>query len=680
MVTMLSCMSIFIILPTNSHAKEKSINLSVGDVILYPPEWRNGIAWGTPIFIMEGSHAYCGKSSFPAPAGGNYTAYQVGGENENLIKALYRGFGGPASVFVYDKSVKALNLEAAEQYALTHLIVSTIYSGDQYGFNDTGYPHVIYQTVFDAITKKPLPKYLEYEAYKISGESVYQDILGMTSAKLIVPTGNITLNKRDSEKGSVLRAGATVEGAEYTLYAAENIYGGFEGRIVYRQNDIISKQTLSTGQVFGDSGTKKVDDSGTIIWDNLPEGKYYIKETKAAKGFNINDEIYSATLTDVGGTIISPEVNATDEIITFNLTIEKTLQKPEYEEDDIPVKKGKGCVFEIKGASGEVEKEVITDGNGKVVINDLVYDDYDIKEIRIPEDYEKDGYACELSWHINKGEITQGKTFNFKGENRLKTGKMAITKIANDSNLVIARAGTEFELYNWRHELIKMKNKNVLVTDSRGICIVPYNMPIGVYYLKEKKAPKGYSLNHEEVVFTLKEEKGSAINFYDDPQKFIVKFTKVGSDNKIISGARFEIKAAEVIKTEDGVIRAKKDEKVCEMVSDLNGNVVSANLYPGKYILTELETSKGYKLLEDNLLINVEEIDQKESIHEINLGKIVNEYIPVNEEVEKEVTKAPKTGDKNYTICIIILASIFVAFGVFAVILLKKMKRKHHRR
>lgn len=665
------CASIFVFMPLESRANEKNVYLSVGTDYLYPESWRDGVNWGSPIFWIDGATAYCGISSLPAPKEGERTAYSLSGSNQNVIKALYRGYGGPASVFKYDSSVKALGLDETNQYLISHAILSYVYSNDLYGFNNTGEPHRIFQTVYDAMMAKPLPKYLEYDACVIGGDNIWQDILSMTSAKLIVPVGTITLNKRDSEKGTVKRAGASVEGAEYTLYAAEPIYGGFESSVVYKTNEIISRKTLSTGQVFGDSGTKKVNSEGEIVWNNLPEGKYYIKETKPAKGFNISDEVYNATLTDVEKMITCPEIDAVDNVIKFNLKIKKTLQKPEYEEDDIPIKKGAGCKFQIKGKSGEILKEVITDEKGEAEAKNLPYDDYEIKEIEIPEDYVKDGYACELIWNIAKEDITQGKTFEFQGENRLRTGKMAITKIANDSKLVIANPGTEFELYNWRHELINMKDKDMLITDERGICVVKYNMPVGTYYLKEKTAPKGYCLNKEEVEFTIKENKASAIDVYDDAQRFIVKFVKVGSDDKIISGARFEIKAAEDIKTGDGVVRARKGEKVCEMASDLKGNVVSSKLYPGKYILSEIETTKGYQLLEDNLLINVEKIDQEKILYVCDLGKVVNKYVPVNDEVKP----IPKTNAPKIILWVTLLLASLSGLGIILTFLLKKFKQ-----
>ena len=105
------------------------------------------------------------------------------------------------------------------------------------------------------------------------------------------------------------------------------------------------------------------------------------------------------------------------------------------------------------------------------------------------------------------------------------------------------------------------------------------------------------------------------------------------------------------------------------MASDLNGNVVSAKLYPGKYILSEIETSKGYQLLNDNLLINVDEIDQNVSLYECNLGKIVNKYVPVNDEVKP----IPKT---NAPIMVLWVVLLIVALVAISFLLVRKIRRK----
>lgn len=85
----------------------------------------------------------------------------------------------------------------------------------------------------------------------------------------------ISVEKQDAENGS------TIAGAEFGLYAKEDIKAG--GKVIVKADE-----QLCTA-VTGEDGT-------AIFEQNLPFGSYYIKELQAPDGFVSSDEIIEVTV------------------------------------------------------------------------------------------------------------------------------------------------------------------------------------------------------------------------------------------------------------------------------------------------------------------------------------------------------------------------------------------------
>ena len=73
------------------------------------------------------------------------------------------------------------------------------------------------------------------------------------------------------------------------------------------------------------------------------------------------------------------------------------------------------------------------------------------------------------------------------------------------------------------------------------------------------------------------------------------KYTPVYSE-KGLTGAEFEVTAAEDIYTADGTLRISKGALADTLVTDESGEAVSKELYPGKYLLREISAPEGYIL------------------------------------------------------------------------------------
>ena len=138
--------------------------------------------------------------------------------------------------------------------------------------------------------------------------------------------------------------------------------------------------------------------------------------------------------------------------------------------------------------------EYITDSTGKIRIDDLEYGSYKLVEIDMPDNYIKiDDIHFDITEHK--------QVIQLKAENKIKTGKVEITKFdIHDGTLL---PGAEFEILD--------KDKNVIlsgVTDENGL--FKFQLETGKYYYKETVAPTlngtEYVLDEEVYPFEIKED------------------------------------------------------------------------------------------------------------------------------------------------------------------------------
>ena len=117
--------------------------------------------------------------------------------------------------------------------------------------------------------------------------------------------------------------------------------------------------------------------------------------------------------------------------------------------------------------------EYITDSTGKIRIDDLEYGSYKLVEKDMPDNYVK---IDDIHFNITAHK----QVIQLKAENKIKTGKVEITKFdIHDGTLL---PGAEFEILD--------KDKNVIlsgVTDENGL--FKFQLETGKYYYKETVAP-----------------------------------------------------------------------------------------------------------------------------------------------------------------------------------------------
>lgn len=190
------------------------------------------------------------------------------------------------------------------------------------------------------------------------------------------------------------------------------------------------------------------------------------------------------------------------------------------------------------------------------------------------------GYTSEMVMHQTKNvDLVIKKADETTGE-ALKGAEFTVYKMQGGQWVTYTKA-------EWKDEYKAYQALNLHAEDSEG----------GKFKVVETKNPTGYTgtWEHEftaekEGVVTLTLD---ATNARKTGQ---ITITKTGENNKKLSGAVFEIKAAKDIKTAGGTTLVAANTVVDTVTTDGNGSAASKQLELGQYIVKEITAPDGYVL------------------------------------------------------------------------------------
>lgn len=305
------------------------------------------------------------------------------------------------------------------------------------------------------------------------------------------PTGKIVLTKElDTEKTNGFYGDVKIEEAEYTLYAAEDITSKAGTHLFYNKDDIVA-----TGNITANSDGSV----GTISWDELPLGNYYVKETKNPTGTFLDETEYPVSLN---------YINQNESIVvnddTFSIDTIKSMK----------VKIFKAGSDGTAGQMPPVEGAEFT--------------------IKLYADYQNalsQGYTESEIW-AKQNDNGDWVYYNNKGD--MITVDSAKAEKAND----IA------------------PNYDVITTNLNGEAVSDY-LPFGKYITKETYTPVDFEsgnditfsiVNDESEVAVEEQVKLLVVN--NHPIEYPVKIVKKDADSDktvTLSSATFKIKASENI-------------------------------------------------------------------------------------------------------------------------------------
>ncbi|MFD2706956.1 SpaA isopeptide-forming pilin-related protein [Salibacterium lacus] len=371
--------------------------------------------------------------------------------------------------------------------------------------------------------------------------------------------GSVELTKVDEE-------GEPLPGAEFDLQNAE-------------------------GEIIEEGLTS--NENGIVMVDNLAPGTYEFVETAAPDGYQLAEDPVSFDITFNQQETL--EITQDNSLIPGTLELTKTGMDGEVLE---------GVVFELQDDSGSVLQEgLTTDENGKLVLDDLTPDSYQLVETETIEGYQLDD--TPVPFEIGTG---QTDTNEIEVSNPPLPGSVELTKTDEESETL---EGAVFELQDSSGETLQTE----LTTGTDGTLTVDDLSP-GTYQFIETKAPEGYQLNKEPVPFeiTFNQQEPVEVTKENSLIPGTLELTKTGADGEVLEGVVFELQYQSGAVIDEG------------LTTDENGQLILDDLQPGSYQLVETETVEGYQLDDTPITFEIgtgeSERTQVEAVNELTPGSV----------------------------------------------------------
>ena len=326
----------------------------------------------------------------------------------------------------------------------------------------------------------------------------------------------------------------------------------------------------------GDTVVKELttDDSGKVVFEDVPYGEYTVVEKTTLENYVI-DSAPKAVKIEQQGQV--EKVQVVNVLKTSNVKVTKV-------DADDNTKKLAGVEFELRGANGKVLKGT-TNANGEYIFEDVVYGDYKLVETKTLDNYNLT--TTEETVQVRDAGQTIEKTVT----NALKKGKVEVTKVDADDNTK-KLAGVKFELK--QGDEVKYEG----TTDANGKLVID-NVIYGDYKLVEKETLENYNLNTNPVDVSIKAQGQLVEKTVENTlKKGKVEVTKVDADDntKKLAGVKFELKQGDEVKYEG--------------TTDANGKLVFDKVIYGDYKLVEKETLENYNLNKDQFDVSIKEEGQ----------------------------------------------------------------------
>lgn len=456
-------------------------------------------------------------------------------------------------------------------------------------------------------------------------------------------TGTLNFKKKDADDDSI----DNLAGAEYQLYA-------FDGTKIFTDENYDYSAT-------GTTDTFVTDKNGLTI-TGLPWGSYYLVETKAPDGYELNDKKVHFTISR-SGTV------SDDEEIVVNVSqadSEKTATLMLTKTDEMTGEPLKNAWYKVQKKVGDEWEDAAfpyysTNASGELRIEGVKFGEYRLVEINAPTGYEINSDTI-IPQSVVLDASTAEQTIEFTHSDQRKTGSIDLTKYS-DTGAYLANA--RFDLYM----IVGEKDGNSapegdpadrlvrqgLVTDSNGKIPPVSSLEWGKYYFVETYAPTGYKKTDAEYSPEIVEITAENVDVVQDVKvtdkqiRGSVKLTKYGENPDTSSDEKLKLKNAVFVLCDkdgnqlkindngNGTYSYDENSENVQLTTDSNGEITVDNLPWGAYYFEEIIAPTGYAIADKvrftvnaNNCLSVQELECEDSLVkcQLTVEKEIDEVLP----------------------------------------------------
>lgn len=538
------------------------------------------------------------------------------------------------------------------------------------------------------------------EGYLLNAETYRVEVEpNQTATQAIVnsePVGEITIEKTDKDTGNKNRidetshhGDASIKGAEYTLYAKEDIYN-VERTIKYFSKDepiakfIFDEYGVASIKITNTSTPAKINVNGSTL-EGLPMGNFYAKETVVPTGYNKDTTIYDYTLSyknaetpiiKTNGTVINIVQKAPFEVIKISTNTNATAEVVPNAEFTAILSKYVtfyGSFDEAKKHLDEFAEDEYsifrTRENGHGTSSLLAYGEYTVNETYTPSpDILK---VKEFYVTIDKDSQTPVKEIvandlPFEAYIKIQKKDKKTGKFVTFSNATFELHKFNENTEQWEQVECKVQDKyyKSWTTNNEGVAKTETKLKAGNYKLSEVKTPIGFIGLDGELTFKV-DNRNSTLNYDKDFDAWItvtaenrqptgtLKLNKKvvlreEKDKTIIKDVDFTKISFELVADEriidyvDGSTIYEKGKVVGKYNLKADGTLTVTDLPMGKYLLKELTTIDGAVLDNTEHKVIFEQTDTTTKVYNVNLNI-------ENKTTCTEISKTDIAGEKELT-------------------------------